>query len=316
MSATRNNKEEGWYTEEPPITSWEALHKLYTASFSSQNGSIYWVFRAAKQEDGEDKATQGLRTRLEKAFELYGVHSYKKEWERDIIREFQRKASLYVGHVPDGDDILEWLALMRHYGAPTRLLDWTYSFFIAVYFSLAENKEGVVWAFDSNLVSNAQKAKKRITKTGEDEKGLFLSIEKRLAGKRDLLELQNENYKLVDLAIASYLFKRPTPFIHAVNPFRLNQRLSIQQGIFLLSGSVEMSFEENLRRYLPNTKQLKNGLHRIAIKADTEERKKILRELHQMNIGNAVLFPGLDGFAKSLAEKLAMPEPAGISIRP
>jgi hypothetical protein len=54
--------------------------------------------------------------------------------------------------VPDLDDTLEWLALMRHHGAPTRLLDWTYSFFVAVYFACEEAKTNapcVVYALDT-----------------------------------------------------------------------------------------------------------------------------------------------------------------------
>jgi hypothetical protein len=32
-----------------------------------------------------------------------------------------------LADTPDQDDWLEWIALMQHYGAPTRFLDWTYS---------------------------------------------------------------------------------------------------------------------------------------------------------------------------------------------
>jgi hypothetical protein len=57
---------------------------------------------------------------------------------------------------------LEWLALMRHYGAPTRLLDWTYSLYVALFFSLAESnvkKPATVWALDTAWLRNRMKQK-------------------------------------------------------------------------------------------------------------------------------------------------------------
>jgi hypothetical protein len=53
------------------------------------------------------------------------------------------------------EDYLGWLALMRHHGAPSRLLDWTLSPYVAAYFALYEGfkKQSVdlhcaVWAID------------------------------------------------------------------------------------------------------------------------------------------------------------------------
>ena len=39
------------------------------------------------------------------------------------------------------DNRLEWLALMQHYGAPTRLLDFTRSPYVACFFALEELKK-------------------------------------------------------------------------------------------------------------------------------------------------------------------------------
>jgi hypothetical protein len=54
--------------------------------------------------------------------------------ESGLLRRFKRQAHHYISNPPEENDPLEWLALMQHYGAPTRLLDWTYSFFVALYF--------------------------------------------------------------------------------------------------------------------------------------------------------------------------------------
>jgi hypothetical protein len=57
--------------------------------------------------------------------------------EGAIVREFMRRAHHYLADVPENGSWFEWLALMQHHGAPTRLLDWTYSPAIAVHFALA-----------------------------------------------------------------------------------------------------------------------------------------------------------------------------------
>jgi hypothetical protein len=51
------------------------------------------------------------------------------ETERQLLKEFKRRAHFYVNSLPTHGDVLGWFALMQHYGAPTRLLDWTYSVF-------------------------------------------------------------------------------------------------------------------------------------------------------------------------------------------
>ena len=44
---------------------------------------------------------------------------------------------------------MEWLALMRHYGAPCRLLDWTHTFWAAVFFAIEKATDFCsVWVVD------------------------------------------------------------------------------------------------------------------------------------------------------------------------
>ena len=47
--------------------------------------------------------------------------------EERIARIFQRKAHLFLTHIPERSDTFQWLALMQHHGAPTRSLDFTWS---------------------------------------------------------------------------------------------------------------------------------------------------------------------------------------------
>ena len=87
----------------------------------------------------------------------------------------------------------------------------------------------------------------------------------------------------------------PNLCVAPIQPFRMNERLSIQQGLFLCPAQVRMSFEENLQAMsLTGTK-----IEKLVFPSTLRE--EILAELNKMNINRASLFPGIDGFAQSLA---------------
>ena len=101
----------------------------------------------------------------------------------------------------------------------------------------------------------------------------------------------------------------------------MNERLAVQQGLFLFPSNVGSAFEENLagvfnsqadvfkntaaftyepekhddimKHILPNITVLKIIVPRYL-------REEILRDLWSMNVSSATLFPGIDGFTRSL----------------
>ena len=81
-----------------------------------------------------------------------------------------------------------------------------------------------------------------------------------------------------------------------INPFRLNERLTLQKGLFLAAGNGARSFVDNLR-----------ALHGYDNKANVArfiiphcQIREVGQELYNTNVTEATLFPGLDGFARSL----------------
>jgi len=309
---------------------WDALQKVYeeeNLGNRDKDEKKHWIFRAEKRrkkpkhkdilkserEKGadlsqsecytvENKKGSYFQTSLDKAFVSFEPDKKysRQHLEKNLLREFQRKAHHHLKHVPKPSNTIEWLTLLQHYSGPTRLLDWTYSFYVALFFALAEldceDEYAEVWATSSACIGKA----------GDG----FCNRDSNL--KKLLKPRKEDATKMDDLhnAILDKIFKKPEKQVFALNSFRLNDRLIIQQGVFLVQGDINKSFDNNLK----GVKKLnaKNGnLLRIIIDINIHHRNDVLKELNRMNINEGVLLPGLQGFAESLRTQLAYPEKFG-----
>jgi len=66
--------------------------------------------------------------------------------EARFLLDFQAKAHSRYPRCPRNEDRIDWLMLARHYGLPTRLLDWSWSPLTALYFALDGESDGCLWA--------------------------------------------------------------------------------------------------------------------------------------------------------------------------
>jgi hypothetical protein len=191
--------------------------------------------------------------------------------ERRIRRIFERKSHLFMADVPEGDE-LEWLALMQHHGAPTRLLDFTWSPYVAAFFALERTTEdAAVWALNLPLLWDIY------------EKQLIGGVDVRSTDPRDA-----DNY-------AEYYLQNEHAFVWQGDPHRMPQRVIAQSGTFLVSSHLGMTVEEILANY-PDADELL-----IKFVLPTQVRPEAMATLYSMNITQATLFPGLDGLARSMA---------------
>jgi hypothetical protein len=190
--------------------------------------------------------------------------------EERILRIFKRKAGHFLDHIPEPDDDFQWLALMQDHGAPTRLLDFTWSPYIAAFFALHQTThEGVIWACNP-----AEIEKEKI----EGEKAI---------------DLQKPG------TFRKLFLTGKSAFVWMGSPYGMNRRLIAQSGTFLVPSVLDRSIEEILKTY-PNPE---NTLVKFILPAD-KIREKGMRELYRMNVTQATLFPDLDGLARSLAYEL------------
>ena len=69
--------------------------------------------------------------------------------EKNISQNFRVRAPSRYNNCPLRDDYPSWLFLMQHYGCPTRLLDWSTSPLVGLYFVVSnrkhDDKDGVLW---------------------------------------------------------------------------------------------------------------------------------------------------------------------------
>ena len=305
------------------VEKWRELARVYEDLFrhTGDPRSEYWIFRAEPESaDRENWLTTSFDRSLR--------DMYPREDERSklnlpgiegrLLREFQRRAHHYLDVLPEPWDTLGWWALMRHYGAPVRILDWSYSFWVTVYFALFKKSETgrhVVWAL--NALDVRRGAYRRLTAaygplTAQLEEGdLF-----RQDGARERAGLFNrffgvENPASEDRGTVRRLRKaREVRFVYPVTPFGLNERLTIQQGTFLCSGSLRQPLYECLEATLAGSPAAGSpSLYRIEIQAgaDNAARRDMLLELQRMNMDSGSLFADLEGFGRSLNTKLALP---------
>jgi len=241
-----------------------------------------WIFRA---EGKWEEASGGvysvpLRSSLDCAPERrenFVMPGDRRRYESWILYEFKREAHHYVGNPPAPDDFLEWLALGRHYEMPSRLVDFTYSFFVAAYFALSRrhrHEDGRIVAINLSWMKKDWEDT-LAAKYGDPFKGDAGSFH-----NKDLFK--------------EFAFRRRETYAVVVNSLRRNPRLARQQGCFVCPGNVEESFDHNLAQTLDGRPHVKR-LVRLPCGLKTAA----MRDLMRMNVTPAVLYPDLTGWAQS-----------------
>jgi hypothetical protein len=191
-----------------------------------------------------------------------------------MIHWFRRRAGAIFTSCPRNEQAGEWLAMMRHYGLPTRLLDWTESILIAAYFAVAYRQQpgdAAIWTL-SPIRLNHVCAGERLT----------------------LCDLTN--HPLVDQAIHRGVregTKLPLPKVAAGFVMEFEPRMRVQQAAFTIHGPGK-PLEE-----LPECVQC---LTKLIIPAASKDNLNKAVRLLGVNVGT--VFPDLEHLAANARQEI------------
>jgi hypothetical protein len=248
------------------VESWSELHeRLYEGSWQEPLRR----YRSSYAFRGTPDAAAALATGLQ------NLAPRAPGPEGPLLRNFRKYAS--AGSVPD-DSIWNWLALAQHHGLPTRLLDWTFSPYVALHFATEEpgrfDRDGVVWAVDYVRAHRLLPAVLR--KILEEESADVFTTEMLTRAARTLPELDG-------------LAKEP--FLLFVDPPSLDQRIVNQFAVFSMMSGVAARLDDWIAAHPDLVRKL---VFPAALKWEVRDK------LDQANVTERVLFPGLDGLSRWL----------------
>jgi hypothetical protein len=221
--------------------------------------------------------------------------------------------------IPPTDYRLGWLAIMQHYGAPTRLLDFTDSPYVALYFALRNREKGEsdyaeVWGIDAAALRNqaakiGREADRKVReKTGKPSKGGRVgSLPEDAASPLQLTQEGDERWDelirnaLYPCGVRREHFNR-NGFVAVALPPLQNPRLSSQQSVFLLNGAQDLTFEASLEFMMQGEKE--QWYRRFRVPEDAL--KKLEEQLFQLNIHDLSLFPDIEGLAGFVRQKVRL----------
>ncbi|MEL6341604.1 MAG: FRG domain-containing protein [Myxococcota bacterium] len=193
--------------------------------------------------------------------------------EGHLLRNFRKYGHTRRETLPD--TVWHWLTIGQHHGLPTRLLDWTYSPYVALHFATNEvglsDRDAIVWVVD--YVKLNKSAPRRL---------------------RDALEAMGSNVYTTELlhrvcaTIEEFDTLDSQPFALFFEPPSLDERIINQYALFSMLSDPAIHMDDWLKAHPAFWR-------RIII--PHELRWEIRDKLDQANITERVLFPGLDGLS-------------------
>lgn len=219
---------------------------------------------------------------------------YRKNRENDpgfsenkLLQHFRMKAPVFSSNlVPKRDETDKWLFLAQHVGLPTRLLDWTESALVALYFALKEKRSThrFVWMLDP-IRLNMQSAASETTEfpltwydPGQTHK-YFFSKPKINIGSINIRGAWEEDRPSIKLPVA-------------ILPTNIHPRMSVQRSCFTVHGWEKESIASLAPKLLICT----------MLSSNDKDIKNMFGDLQMLGVTHSTLFPDLDGLAMEMQD--------------
>jgi hypothetical protein len=234
----------------------------------------HYIFR------GQANADWGLQSSLERTIGEAWSKENAKRFEDFSLLQFQSKFHLYDHENTSPDTKLAWLSIMQHYGVPTRLVDFTESPYVAMYFALESyaphsKNDFSIYAID-------------YTATMEHSLAAIKERDSTFSETRDSLHRKRDRVfeDIVDRFFYDILW--------ITEPKQMNTRLDRQAGSFLLSGNAGKKIEAILEA---NTYR---DVSMIKFRVDHSLYSPAFALLRKVNITSKSLYGNLDGLARAI----------------
>lgn len=200
--------------------------------------------------------------------------------ERGMNHEFLFKSKPRMVNPPKDKDWPGWLSLMQHYRLPTRLLDWSKSPLVALYFAVEDylkssnrlecSKDGIVWILSPSALN-------AISGLGPHISSIYTEAAR----------------KMIDPAFADPKWEADWADmknkIIAASAIETELRMMVQQSAFTIHSSTTP-----LEQYQENEKYL------WKIYLPKERMKYISDELHLLGFSPSIIYPDLENLSNEI----------------
>lgn len=192
--------------------------------------------------------------------------------EIELLGKFRQNANLLLQQAPALPLDFGWMFLMQHYGVPTRLLDWTESPLVALYFAVEDKKskcDGALWI-------------------------LFPHELNRLSTEAQVYIPSFEDDWLANYSVTAYSKGKDNGILPiAVIATRNNPRIQAQLGVFTISHLKKTPIEE-----------IDDRSHCVKLRIPAAAKSKIRDELRILGMNRFQIFPELSSIGQELKEQL------------
>ncbi|MFM0157746.1 FRG domain-containing protein [Paraburkholderia sediminicola] len=229
---------------------------------------------------GHANAEWNLESSLERVIGSNWSSNNAKRFEDYSISQFQSKFHLYDRENVEPASKLAWLSVMQHYGVPTRLIDFTESPYIALYFALEAYSPQSKADFAIFSIDYSAIMERSIGHIGSKDSG-FRETRETAHAKQDTI---------FDEVVDRFAY----PIAWVTEPKQLNVRLDRQAGCFLLSGDKGIRIKDILEA------QAYDGVPLYKFRIASSLYEPIFALLRKMNVTSKSLYGDLDGLARSI----------------